>query len=639
MATVADFGADSLAKSAAAQQTCIITALYFDRRDVVERLLGSDGEILAWVHQPDSWPPSYTVIASGGAYLLAVAGTSNLLVQPPWHIAGTWARSGVLPGVATNGQWSQASAAVWAAVRPLLPSNLGGETLRLSGHSYGGALVELLALQRAADTPGLGIQAMTLGGARPCTPGYGGAVPTMWHLFSTGDIVYYLPQAAELLPFYNQWTEPLVSTLAGPSWQHYGKSVILGPLGVGSSIPAPDPLPPYVALDPVGQHSLLNYAGRQLAAYPGGVGPADVIAPLSLALSCWGPSVQSLAFGLPATGIGPDGLPFTVPYYLGVPAAPSSPEGAIMGYPVPLTNGTPYRVVRKKNLPDGGCSDTFTLWVSGEDQAAQEKNLKTAIAKVNLAMKTAESSEVVSIQNRASIIGQPRSGKSYYFDDGVNLGNGLASTPASLTNVSYDIKVQSATGGSVGNMKFRGLPQSVTQVAAGGADQTAVPPSVTALCAALKAAVVTQPQNNTLGAIAAMRVVDSNPATNPLRAVRVFGLNSDGYLTVAVTTPVIGLTRGDFATISLDAEKKACLTGISGTYRVIDVSTTVDPTVYTLNKKVCCPTDLLLQATGSIRKVVYIYTAVGGYAPFSVGTRDTGKGGFSRAGRRKGRCC
>jgi hypothetical protein len=619
-----------------------VAALYWDRRDKLEALLGADGEVMAFVHQPDSWPPSYAVLRTGNTYALAMAGTTNIAPQVPGHIKGTFARQAPLEGCQVHGQWLQAWEEVWALVRPLLPNDLAGADLRLAGHSYGGALAQIGALLLAAEPQPPAVSVLTLGSARGVTEGYAGPVPTMWHLYSDGDPVFKLPVNLSEVPFTFHWVIPLVWRAFMPRWKHYGTSIPLGPGGrLGPGEAPPDPLPPNVSLFPVGQHSCVNYQGRLAAWLANSSGDAHMAQALGLTLEVIsGAPVQAVVPGLPRLVPGPDGGLVPVPDYDGVyrPVARRS----AMAFPIELTGGFPFRVTRYVNLLENGFTNSYILYVFGNNFSNAYDVALGHTGAVNEMYRNFLTSSTAIVGTKVGLDTDKHTSDLYTLGDGVGLGYGKLAKATSQARVVWALRILSTAGGAKGTWEVSGLPSEDTNITTVGVTKLtkAASSRINTLVNNLEGLFVAAPNSNTVAgynAVGAMRVINTNPVINVPVPVSEFSLTENGYLRVAVPSVLPGIELG--SRLKLAVNRSKCTIGLSGTYRVINLSDSGPPFLYTLLKRFCCPLDSLATITGWVQPVRYIYTPIGSISAKWISTRDRGPAFFAGRGRQRARCC
>lgn len=263
MPPLVDFGTDAIAMDAARQQLFLITAVYNDRRDVVTSYLGDAGEILSWQRQSTSWPPSWVLVQTAeNKYFLAIEGTTNVN-QALQHFWGSFGISAGGAPVAEVGPWQVVAEEMAEVLDEWLTPTSRNIELRISGHSYGGAIAQLLGNRyRGKMGPESSIQVMTFGAPRAVSSLYTGPQPQQhWRVESTGDPVPTLPPGETvpvLLDSALSWFFPEQAAV----WQHRGTLVTLYERG-NTTLPNPDGPIPEGATDGIPQaHYLTNYLAR-----------------------------------------------------------------------------------------------------------------------------------------------------------------------------------------------------------------------------------------------------------------------------------------------------------------------------------------------------------------------------------------
>lgn len=212
---------------AALQQIALITALYDNRRDQAEELLGTPAEasIIKWKHNPGSFDPSYCVIRQGRDTFLVMAGTVNGF-QWGIHFLGS-------PGADYDlDEGVTAHAAHQLFARKMRDQDLAGvvtapaanERLFLAGHSYGGSICQWLANHYvgACQDPER-VQLMTFGAPKLLTAGYKGPAPAVYQrICHATDLVPWLPPGSVSLMRPRRAIERLVK-MKGFQWYQYGQ--------------------------------------------------------------------------------------------------------------------------------------------------------------------------------------------------------------------------------------------------------------------------------------------------------------------------------------------------------------------------------------------------------------------------------
>lgn len=274
---------DDWDREAALQMLLVIRSLYVQDANMLATVSGIENTIVVQhFYGTYTWPPAWVVFRSNDdVFTFCWAGTTNS-VQFTGHMIG----SGIAPvGVVKDLNYKLGTA------QPNLPWSLvaeehlkqfvaavgtvpPGARFRCSGHSYGGAVAQLVASELRKSYPGE-VQCIVFGSPKTWTEQFGGPFPQVyWRIESEGDIVTITPpNKPDLMPIFAN----LVDTVSakGPEakwdwiplrWAHYGKAAVLYADG---GLVAPDqdpvPLPKYVTTSPIAKHYTNNYFGRILA--------------------------------------------------------------------------------------------------------------------------------------------------------------------------------------------------------------------------------------------------------------------------------------------------------------------------------------------------------------------------------------
>lgn len=259
-----DFGISQPNVIAACQQLALCAGVYQNDRANVEALLGADGEVLLWRQREGTWPPSYAFIkTSDGRYFVIIEGTTNT-PQAIIHLWGSFYIRDELGGANVNGLWWINYKGLLEEVKTILPHNLPSGKLHVSGHSYGGALAHIAALDLGRSVGMQGIQLITFGEPKAITAGAVPGLPVChWRYVSDLDPVPKLPLDETLYPGNFDPLDPRTWSYETLTWEHLGDVQVLGPGGaINTPEPPPDPYPPGVADNPVEQHFLGNYSAR-----------------------------------------------------------------------------------------------------------------------------------------------------------------------------------------------------------------------------------------------------------------------------------------------------------------------------------------------------------------------------------------
>lgn len=268
MPPLVDFGTSAVSMDAARQQLMLLAAVYNDRRELVTQYLGVSGSILTWHRPSTSWPPAYVLIqTAANEYYLAIEGTTNVL-QALAHFWGGFGVKGAGESPIVVGPW-------WAVAQEMAEELAGvlgppgrNIDLRISGHSYGGAVAQLLGNHyRSIMGPESNIQVLTFGAPKAVSSVYDGPQPQQhWRIESTGDPIPTLPPNPGGMVFSEINLSWLLS--GGPAvWEPRG---VLTTLYLRGNVAPPDPDTPIPngATNGIPQaHYLPNYLGRLYGNY------------------------------------------------------------------------------------------------------------------------------------------------------------------------------------------------------------------------------------------------------------------------------------------------------------------------------------------------------------------------------------
>lgn len=197
------FGQDSPDWVAIAQQVALIQSLYGDSEEYLRTLLDDDEEIVIYQRNRDTWPPSYLCVRRGDKYFVAIEGTTNTW-QAFGHTPGIWLREEFLGDATVHGGW-------WDSARQIkatLPDMSEGFWY-FSGHSYGGAVAAIMAMELVDQRGQEYVELVTMGAPKHMTNGYYGPLPKpYWRIEATTDLVPGLPPFGSEI-FGTKWRNPL----------------------------------------------------------------------------------------------------------------------------------------------------------------------------------------------------------------------------------------------------------------------------------------------------------------------------------------------------------------------------------------------------------------------------------------------
>lgn len=654
MTVLSSYGEAAVDMTASAQNLALCISIQFDRKDLVQSLIGPDGSILLWAPRTVSYPPSLALIRQGNVYTIVLSGT-QAAIQFANHLYGTFVRGTAGETAGVNGQFLQAWQDVWALVAPLIAAPLPSCVIRLTGFSFGGAVATIGGVTLARlDQPPLQVQVMTAGAPMSYTGALTPPVPTIWGWWSYQDPVPLLPQAGAIIVGATPWTLPLVWLTGQFGWGHVGTILPLGPDGtVGQGGATPDPLPPGVGVGVATEHSITNYNGR-LRAWWGDHGrPVDMGVAIGLTLDALsGDDPQTQVPGLPTTVAGPDGSPVTIPLYFGAGTYPSGPDGVEpMAFPTALTGGTPYVITRYINYGPNGWTERQLVYMTGTSPSNTLANAQSAANQMNAARQRLLSVNSTIVGTRIGVDGQPGSAR-LYTKAPVAPVPGLRVGIPTQANVSWVYETWDLTGTVRGHPEVRGLVQSDSQLSLTETQRNKLttPAQVQQYATQMTAILVGQNGLPSILGQGAFPTTQRDPTINPLVPVTAWGVDANGYLQITVpaaftvptnlpspapaTRPVAPSDR-----IQINLVRSRCSNGISGTYPVITVTGSGGAVTYTVRKRPCCSSAQVAALVGRARPVYRIYVALATFAPRWLSTRDTGRAFFVGAGKASARCC
>jgi len=618
-----------------------VACVYQDDADRIRNLLGTDGQLIRLVHQPTTWPPSYAVLRSGtGRYFVVIAGTTNVS-QGVRHVAGTFWRDALPDGSRVHGQWRGVEETLWEEIRPLLPEDLADGQYFISGHSYGGAVGQLMAERIATLTTPATVQLMTFGAARARTIGYEGPEPANhWRIASTNDAVQFLA-VDESLWGSDNWIFPPAWTLLPVSWSHYGRGRSLGWNGFyGTSPTPPVPPPTGVNVGVISEHLLGNYHGRlrqRLLNVEATLDAIDALAIMDATLNRL--PQQALQPGLPTRARIPPGVAeIPIPEPPGF--TPSPKASLIMAAPVPV----PVAIQRMMhitfffNAGPQGWTESWYANVIGNDTDpysilevwAQEMNLaRRKVMPDDFAIVGTRIADVDTIRDASTL-------KSPYAEAGP--GN-LDLIPAHYT-LGWFATVNDVTNQVRATRIFRGWPSvDVPYDLPAGTNPVPKPTRVTSFINEIRPK-VTRVWNKAGVTGSIQCCLRSYFRGNPIdKLVTKYLISTDGWLQfeIADSGNVPLFNVGDY--VRLGAKRMQCVRGLNGTARIIGVAPESGRGPYTTDKRLCCGKEQLAGMLGraQLREVRYYY--IDELNAGLIGKRDTGAANFSTVGRRGRRCC
>lgn len=573
MPRIPDLTTDANRITAFAQLMACTVAVYKDRADKIAEVVGPEGSVIDYQHRPDSWPPSYALIKfPPDRVWLVLAGTTNL-GQWIGHIQGTFGSTGVRRGGAVNGQWLSVAVDLAERVGPFIVGGPVRPKLGIFGHSYGGAVGQVMAYGFASNPQLDGVQFMSYGQPKCFTTGLLDPPPEQqvrWRSFQ--DPVTYTPPSNDEAPI-SPWVVPATWALGTLEWTHYGAERWLGPDGGSDPLaPVPSPLPDGVSIGPATEHFSLNYWGRlrQLAVRDGI--SVDGAAALNITGDLLGlPPTQSLVERLPEIVDGPGGLPLRIPSLIQFGSGGSEMAGT---YPTVVTPAQPMLVTFFLNGKSSGWTENFVIDVETGDKWFLSRLWASQYAQVR---RRALSSSAALVAFRTSQLDVLGDSEREVLDD-FGVGPGLSGAAAAEASAAWWLELKDASrvvrsehpmhGWSVAN-----FPDDLTLGNVQGASARGFGVASTLLTNLRK--LLTQDWSPEGGippgtVRALIRFTKRDPATITSKDVLSAALDDIGRIVVTVAGDVTDFSPGQ--TVSLTHKRRRGVTGISGPTTVFKVT-------------------------------------------------------------------
>ncbi len=226
MASLAQFDTPSGSPNPAAlvQTSALLECLHWDRRTEAEALLAfvGDARIVAWVYDLSVPSPNFACIVDGECLYIVITGTYT---PDQWagQILGATGEPYTLdPNTRVGAYWDR----MWLPLAVAMSEFATPETttIRITGHSYGGAVAHLIANSFARGrVPGQRIEVLNWAPPNPLTEGYTGPGPDVHHrVYHPDDVVPLLPPAGLNSQFYRLDGGGWLSSRS-LTWGYYGR--------------------------------------------------------------------------------------------------------------------------------------------------------------------------------------------------------------------------------------------------------------------------------------------------------------------------------------------------------------------------------------------------------------------------------
>jgi Lipase (class 3) len=213
------------------EQQCLIQAIYANDVPVVEVLLANSGggTILGSQYQPQSWPPSWVLSRQQNTLILSVAGTVNT-TQWFGDVIGVYASPYPPGGCFVHSFFFQAFQAIQRQIAPFLPVDAANCGWKIAGHSYGGAVAFLYALDWLQNHAGASVQLFGSASPKALTLGYTGPIPSPYFIIQNALDIFPCAPPQHLLCAL-QIAYPTATFGITSDWKHYAGGVNMNSQG------------------------------------------------------------------------------------------------------------------------------------------------------------------------------------------------------------------------------------------------------------------------------------------------------------------------------------------------------------------------------------------------------------------------
>lgn len=222
------YSSGSAREEALCQQMALITCLYWNDAERAQRIVNQlgGGVIVKWEFSETSWPPSYAIVRQVDRYYVILTGTMSAR-QLATHIIGAAPAPYSSDPSFAHPLWQIQSKRLFVEIGRVLNEGPQFTEINLAGHSWGGAVAQLLANAFAANGIGDSVSLITFGQPKAITQGYNGPEPVRYfRVVNSDDIVSNLPP---INPAVVAARVPLLGPLLGKllGYVHYGRRIEL----------------------------------------------------------------------------------------------------------------------------------------------------------------------------------------------------------------------------------------------------------------------------------------------------------------------------------------------------------------------------------------------------------------------------
>lgn len=631
-----DFGTTEISTTACAQAAALIKSVYRHDVNPIGSMLLPTGAIVETSYSDQTWPPGYMIIrCDPGDWYIAIEGTTGVFSQGIWHAWGSWLAQGAT-GTAVNGQWQQVSGPIYDAM--LAQSDGPGPVKwRIAGHSYGGAVGQLLAERLRVERPTWQVQLLTIGAPRARLEGYDGPRPQVeWRLTSYSDGVPALPYRG-VYPSREQTTAPagVISAEFVP-WEHYGPEAALdvqGGINTGlSSLPA---VGEGVSTAPIGAHVLANYAGRLTNRYQreGGT-PQEGQALAVFQVLQSGQDAAQQSIGLPTYIVLSDGVRVVNPFYF----APISDQGVQQTMATPIVSNNIYSMLMliNQDVDDAGWDEG--LFVNFGTTTPTDSQMVAAMNPILTARRL-----ILNTKARIAAVRTRRltpKGRSRLWEDSSQVATGFGSSvqPRCDPNVVVQIATYDPSGEVRGQINIRGVNAGAGNLTTDETRRGGLAAATIRTYMSTMLAVLVSPSSGGQPAFPRGLIEwTGNSDESEVELPIILYTLANNRLVVRVEGALVDVAVN--TTVRLIHPRQRYITGLSGDVKVLAINTVGIPagtTDYTLDIGYCgLPSDLPF-AVGSVRTISRRFVELQTMSYVANSTKKCGRPFGARVARQSG---
>lgn len=309
-----------------------------------------------------------------------------------------------------------------------------------------------------------------------------------------------------------------------------------------------------------------------------------------------------------------------------------------MAFGDPITGGEMVQATIMYGLGKAGWSETYFMNINGSSNTLA--SAENSMARIILLRKPVLPGDVVAESLRLSLVTK-RGDSNLLFPPDANLGVGAAVLQSAHPNLGWNCVVENEDFWVGDTRIYKGWIPAMIPYNGVGVIGVEPPIPVKAWSLAMYE-ILRNPYSSLGGTVRYCLKSHIRPGFSvvyPQMDVVSFSLDVSGRLVVTVLTAGIGgMVIRDI--LMVHAERKRCVKGVSGRWKILDMTAAGVNTQITLANRPCCASaDLLDGMTGTAQVYKEAYYPVRWFTLGRQGTRKTGRAFFVPAGRQSAKCC